>query len=157
MYCPKCSAQNEPEQKYCPHCGLTLAPVRLALDGRAEEAIAKFQRGKKSIYGSAMTLGIWSGCALINTLLIPSPWNVYVAGVNVALGLLIAVPMGVTGYARLSRAERVLDRKGNRGNALEDQSRHSQLPVPKASTTNPLFSSAPAPGSVTEHTTRNLK
>src|SRR5687767_4230840 len=157
MYCPKCSAQNEPEQKYCPHCGLTLAPVRLALDGRAEEAIAKFQRGKKSIYGSAMTLGIWSGCALINTLLIPSPWNVYVAGVNVALGLLIAVPMAITGFVRFSRAEGVLDRKVDAGHALEDRSQYSELPLPKPSTTNPLFSRPPAPGSVTEHTTRNLK
>jgi len=157
MYCPKCSAQNEPEQKYCPHCGLTLAPVRLALDGRAEEAIAKFQRGKKSIYGSGMTLGIWSGCALINTLLIPGPWNVYVAGVNLGLGLVIAVPMAISGLVRLSGAEGVLDRKGQPGHALDDQSRHSELPLPKPSSTNPLFSRAPAPGSVTEHTTRKLR
>ena len=157
MYCPKCSTKNEPEQKYCPRCGLTLAPVRLALEGRAEEALEKFRKGKESIYGSAMTLGIWSGCAVINTLLIPSPWNMYVAGVNLALGLLIAAPMAVTGYARLSRAERVLDRKVDPGHALEDQSRHSELPLPKPSTTNPLFSSPPAHGSVTERTTRNLK
>lgn len=142
---------------YCPRCGLTLAPVRLALEGRAEEAIAKFRKGKESIYGSAMTLGIWSGCALINTLLIPSPWNMYVAGVNLVLGLLIAVPMAVTGYARFSRAERVLDRKGDPGQTLEDHSRQSEMPLPKPSTTNPLFSTTLAPGSVTEQTTRNLE
>ncbi|HEY7785735.1 MAG TPA: zinc ribbon domain-containing protein [Pyrinomonadaceae bacterium] len=48
MFCPKCGTENSLEQKYCRHCGQSLAGVRLALEGRVDRAISTLQNEMKS-------------------------------------------------------------------------------------------------------------
>jgi len=38
MFCPECGSENDVE-RYCRRCGKSLSAVRLALDGRIDEAI----------------------------------------------------------------------------------------------------------------------
>ena len=39
MFCPACGSENEMEKSYCRRCGRSLVAVRLALDGRVDQAI----------------------------------------------------------------------------------------------------------------------
>jgi uncharacterized membrane protein YvbJ len=39
MFCPGCGSENDAEKKYCRQCGKPLSAVRVALDGRIDEAI----------------------------------------------------------------------------------------------------------------------
>ena len=150
MYCPKCTAQNETEQKYCRHCGLPLTILQLALEGRVDEGVAKYKKGGDLLSGSTITLGLCLFGALINILLIPSPWNVYAVVANSIVGLMVALPMVITGHVRLSRAKRLL--------SSEDQAhRLMKAESPPARVTDPLLSRIPIPSSVTEQTTLNLK
>jgi hypothetical protein len=157
MYCPKCSAQNEAEQQYCRRCGLSLAIVQLALEGRADAAIAQYKKGRSTLSKSVITLSIFAFAALVNPLLVTNPWASYLMLINLVLGLVIALPMAVTGYVRLSRAERLLSTKDQSRRMIEDQSQQSGPTLSPAPVTDPLRSMPLAPNSVTEHTTLKLK
>jgi hypothetical protein len=156
MYCPKCSAQNESEQKYCRQCGLPLTILKLALEGRVDEAVAKYKKGGASLSGSTFTLGLCLFGALVNLLLIPGPWNVYAVVANSIIGLLIALPMIITGHVRLSRAKRLLDSEDQAPRLIIAES-HRTATLLTAPGTDPLLSRVPIPSPVTEHTTLNLK
>ena len=156
MYCPKCSAQNETEQKYCRLCGQPLAVLQLALEGKVDEAVAKYQKGGDSLSGSTIALGLCLFGALINLLLIPSPWNVYAVVANSIVGLVIALPMIISGHVHLSRAKRLLSSEDQAHRLLKAESQTATL-LPSATVTDPLLSRLPIPGSVTEQTTRNLE
>ncbi|HET6978997.1 MAG TPA: zinc ribbon domain-containing protein [Pyrinomonadaceae bacterium] len=39
MFCPRCGTENDSERSYCRSCGQALSSVRLALEGRVDEAI----------------------------------------------------------------------------------------------------------------------
>jgi hypothetical protein len=157
MYCPKCGAQNETEQKYCRLCGQPLAVLQLALEGRVDEAVAKYQKGGYSLSGSTIALGLCLFGALINLLLIPSPWNVYAVVANSIVGLVIALPMIISGHVRISRANRLLSSEDQAHRVLKAESHQTETLLPPATVTDPLLSRVPIPGSVTEQTTRNLE
>jgi hypothetical protein len=157
MYCPKCSAQNQAEQKYCRQCGLPLTTVQLVLEGHADEAIAKYKKGRGSISGGVIILSLASIGALINILLVPGPWNGYLATLNLVLGLLIALPMVIAGYTRLSQADRLVSGKDQSRRMIDQQSQQIDASLSAASGADPLLSRPLTPGSVTEQTTLNLK
>ena len=156
MYCPRCGAQNKAEQKYCRQCGLPLTIVRLALEGQADKAIEKYKKGRDSISGGVITLSLCSIGALINILLTPNPWNLYLATLNLVLGLLIAIPMVITGYKRLSQADRLVRMKDQSQRMIDEQSQQIDGSLSAASVTDPLLSRPLTPRSVTEQTTLNL-
>ena len=58
MFCPNCGSENDQQKSYCRHCGLPLAAVRLAVDGRVDEAIKTIQgqRGLR-LYRGRMLIG----------------------------------------------------------------------------------------------------
>ncbi len=157
MYCPKCSAQNETEQKYCRHCGLPLAIVQLGLDGRVDEALAMYKKGGGSLSGGTIALVLCLFGAIINMFLIPGSWNGYVVVANSIVGLLIALPMIIAGHVRLSRAKRLLSSEDQPHRLIPAESKSTAALLPRAIETDPLVSRAPIPGSVTEQTTLNLK
>ena len=142
MYCPKCNAQNETEQKYC-------------LEGRVDEAMAQYKKGGDSLSGSTITLGLCLIGALINLLLVPAPWNVYAVVANSIIGLVIALPMIIAGHVRLSRAKRLLSSEDPSHHLVNAKSYRTATLLPPA--TDPLLSPVPIPSPVTEHTTLNLK
>ena len=152
MFCPQCGTQNDARQSYCRQCGQPLSTVRLALEGSADEALAKFKKGSDSVAGGLVTIGIF----LINAIIAFLIGGVWPAAIAIVLGLLIALPIIIAGTVRLQRAERLLaDRNKSDGPSLGPSGRrHASLPT--APTTDPLGSNLSLPDSVTEHTTFEL-
>jgi len=157
MYCPKCSAQNETEQKYCRQCGLPFTFLKLALEGRVDEAVANYKKGGNSLSWSTIILALCLFGALINLFLIPGPWNGYAVVANSIVGLVIAFPMIITGLVRLSRAKRLLSSEDQAHRLIKAESHQTATLLPPAAVTDPLLSRVPIPGSVTEQTTLHLK
>lgn len=157
MYCPKCSDQNETEQKYCRRCGLPLTVLKLALEGRVDDAVEQYKKGGGSLSVSTIILAICLLGALINLVLIPGPWNGYAVVANSIVGLVIALPMIITGHVRLSRAKRLLSSEHGAPRLIKAESPETATLLPPATVTDPLSPRVPIASSVTEQTTLNLK
>ena len=157
MYCPKCNAQNETAQKYCRRCGLPLTVIQIVLEGRVDEGLAMYKKGVSSLSGGALISVLCLFGALINMFLIAGPWNGYAVVANSIVGLVIALPMLIAGYVRLSRAKRLLSTEQQDHPLIETESRRTAVLSPTGAVTDPLLSQMPVPGSVTERTTLNLK
>ena len=157
MYCPKCSDQNEIGQKYCRRCGLPLTTLQVALEGRVDDALAKYKKGGDALSGSTITMVLCLVGAIINLLLIPAPWNVYAVLANSIIGLMIALPMVISGHVRFSRARRLLSSEDQANRLIKPDSHSTTALSPPSLETDPLPSPVPIPGSVTEQTTLNLK
>ena len=153
MYCPQCGTQNEARQSYCRQCGQPLMSVQLALDGRVDEATAKFKKAEDLLAGGLLTFAIFVLAGIISMVLAgPVPF-----AISVILGFTICLPFVVTGLVRVDRLRRLLDpQKAPRNISLEG-SGGPVAALSAAHTTDPLDSILPIPGSVTEHTTFTLK
>jgi hypothetical protein len=159
MFCPRCSAQNKTEQKFCRNCGLSLPAVRLALEGKVDEAAATIYKDVDRMAGGAVTFGIFALIALITAF-----FDRGSAIINLVLGFLIAGPIFYSGLRRaLKSVELIAPREASRKQvgasvpppALEaaDDSNAALSAVPDTNEMTPL----PAPGSIAEHTTFELK
>ena len=142
MYCPKCGVENESGQGFCRGCGLSLPAVRLAAEGRVEEALAKLSKGAGSISGGALIFVIGLLNALVNGYFAAWQSAVFSALVGSAVG----VPLVAAGLARVGRAKRLL--------SPEEDSK--ELAGAGRATTDALNPGPTGPGSVTEHTTLKL-
>jgi len=152
MFCPRCGAQNRFENRYCRECGLSLATVRLTLEGRVDEAVARLEKVEGSLTSGAATLGIFVVIALINFFFDSSKnWLVFI---NLTLGLLIAGPMIYKGAKRLEWVRKLMDGKAH----LErlDGERPAENFLLSVPDTDPLQIKQPVANPVTEHTTFNL-
>ena len=156
MFCPRCSAENSLEQKYCRRCGLQLAAARISLQGGVDEALTRHKKGEVLLSSGSVTLVIFILGALANIFLNPGPWN-YGVVVNLFLGLVIAVPLMAAGLVRLRRARRALSPQDEQGQLATDQSHEAWTLTSSAHSTDRLLSPMGAPGSVTEQTTLHLK
>jgi hypothetical protein len=157
MFCPQCSAQNDGQQKFCRQCGLPLTAVRLAFEGRTEEALERSRKGKSYFVGAGLTLALCTLAALLNIFLASMPWALYLVIANLVVGLAVAVPTAIAGYLNLSRAERALNPANQSGRRVEPGPQSSNSALPPAQVTDPVFSGSLPPGSVTEQTTLNLR
>ena len=156
MFCPRCGAENDLEQKYCRRCGLPLAAARISLQGGIDEALTRHKKGENLLTGGSVTLVIFILGAFANILLNPGPWN-YGVVVNLLLGLVITAPLITTGLVRLRRARRALQPRGLQDQLTSDPSTGGGALTSSAHTTDRLLSPVIAPPSVTEHTTLHLK
>ena len=151
MFCPSCATENQPEQKYCRRCGQPLTGVHLALEGRVDEAIKALGIGEKPpsvkyvlLAGALLLLSITTIRSLVTGaplafLLMPA-WGAL-------LGLLIVLSKRTF---ELRRVKRLLN-AGVEFKALTANTAASpDLTIASNST-------APAPVSVTENTTLDLK
>jgi hypothetical protein len=140
MFCPKCGAENESGPAYCRRCGLPLAPVRLASEGRVGEALAGLGKGSGRLSGGALVLALGLLNALVNGYF--DAWQSAV--VSALAGSAVGVPLIASGAARLRRAKQLLspqdDPKPLGGGAA------AAPPLPAAGR-----------DSVTEHTTLKLE
>ena len=154
MFCPRCSAGNKLEQKYCRQCGLPLPAVRLALEGQVGEATAEIKKDYDLLSGGAVTLAIFILVAFVNFFLSSEKnWAVIF---NLVLGLLIAAPMIYKGLARLERSIKLIEPQGAPLRPSVNQAA-PHTPLPAVPDTDPLALRPSAPGSVAEHTTLDLK
>lgn len=68
MFCPQCGCENDAQKNFCRKCGQPLAAVRLAMDGRVDEA-AKSLDGEQRVwpYRARTGLGIFLILVAIST------------------------------------------------------------------------------------------
>lgn len=150
MYCPGCSAQNNSDQKYCRQCGMPLARVRLALESRLDEALEKYKKGQDKVGAGLVTIAIFFLIGLGNLLF----GSALGFAVNMILGILIALPIIIIGFKHFSRVNRLLEIEGKADAPAIGEKSGIQLPAAPDTdrSLQPLN-----PGSVTEHTTFELK
>lgn len=158
MYCPQCSAHNSQKQKYCRQCGLGLTDVRFALEGKANETITKYRKGGELFVTGLIILGICILNVLINQIMSSEARNLATSAILI-LGLVISLPIIITGLVRISLADRLLKLKQEQqsdplpGSATE----WSEPQLQQAPVTDPLMSQLSSRGSVTEGTTFKLR
>ena len=159
MFCPRCAAQNKPEQKFCRNCGLSLPSVRLALEGKVDEAAATIAKDVDHLVGGAVTFGIFALIALISAF-----FDRGYAVINLTLGFLIAGPIFYRGLKRAQRAIELIapseasqkQIKESPGALALEAADESSVALPAVPDTGKM-EHAPAQSSVTEHTTFELK
>lgn len=150
MYCPRCSAENNEEQRYCRRCGLSLTGVQWVLNGKMETIIEKVKKGENTLSGGAVTLAIFVITALLNSFF--TSGKSYVGIVNLILGMLIAAPMIYIGSKRLERARKLIEGE----NQPEPAADKPLKELPTAPTTDRMLDLSQSSVSVTEHTTFEL-
>ena len=155
MFCPLCNTQNEAERGYCRQCGLSLSGVRLAVVGRAEEALSRYKKGGGALTAGAIVLIVCVLIALLNFFLSSEPRN-YGTMINLLIGLLVALPMIIGGMVRVSRAEGLLKDEDLAIRQIREQ---TGGPASLPSGTRKIDHSAESPSarnSVTEQSTLKL-
>lgn len=164
MFCPRCSAQNRLEQKFCRNCGLSLSSVRLAVEGKLDEAKAELKRSHDNLGPAVGTLGVFILAALGNAIF---GWK-WLAVINLVLGALITIGWFRKGFKQMDRVLKTLEGKEQEQSAgpaiaSTDQSISQAEPtsqaehsLPAVPDTDPIFA-PPAAGSIAEHTTFELK
>lgn len=154
MFCPRCGIENDLEQGYCRQCGQALSDVQLALQGAPSESLNKLRSSSQLMNGGIATLIIFTLIAVIITLLgvaLGDPTLSTIAMINAALGVLIGLPLVIVGKSKIREATRLLSSRPET-RALESERRNRAITSGLQSNLNQL-----APGSVTEHTTLDLK
>ncbi|MGH9767712.1 MAG: zinc-ribbon domain-containing protein [Blastocatellia bacterium] len=166
MFCPRCGAQNKLEQKFCRNCGLSLPFVRLALEGKGDEAAAELKRSYDNLGPAVGTLGFFILAALINFFL----WD-WGTLINLVLGVLITIGWFHKGFKQMERVLKTLEGKGQEQSARPaitstnqsmpqvESTAQPELSLPPVRDTDPILAppAPPAPASIAEHTTLELK
>ena len=148
MFCPKCAAENDVDKGYCRQCGQPLAAVRLALEGRIDEAI-KTVEGDRKLTGYRFRIGIAGLVILASILTILTGFQIGFANIQSASAVLILVALFLWHLSqKYHRVARLLD--------PEDQSLTPKL-TSSAREENQLRVGAVAPDSITEQSTLELK
>lgn len=149
MYCPDCGTLNDARPSYCRKCGRSLVGVNLALEGRVEEAIAKFKKSEDLLATGLLIFGIFLiGAVIMLFLEGPRPFSF-----SVLLGLIICLPIVLMGLIKIDRVRRLLDRAEAEPKRLPATNELNALP---ARETDPLEISPKMRGSVTDRTTLHL-
>ena len=163
MFCPRCGAQNKQEQKFCRNCGLSLPFVRLALEGKMDEAADELKRSYNNLGPAVGTLGFFIFASLINLFL--WDWGVLI---NLILGVLITIGWFHKGFKQMERVLKTLEGKEREQPARQaiastnqpasqvEPNSPAQVALPAVPDTDPILV-PPAPGSIAEHTTFELK
>lgn len=147
MFCPKCAAKNEIEQRFCRKCGQPLETVALVLQGHFEEALDKYEGGYYWLVSGLTTFGIFLTIAFFVFIFGNAP-N---AAVNLGIGLLIALPMIIKGIWQIESAANLLATEKD-AKILPPAAETVEALPPGGFTTDSLI----PPASVTERTTRDL-
>jgi hypothetical protein len=150
MFCPRCSAENAEQQKYCRQCGLPLTGVQWILNGEMKTIIEKVKKGENALSGGAITLAIFVLVALINIFV--SSGRSYGGAINLILGLLIAAPMIYIGSKRLERARKLIESESKPEPIASKQVKE----LPTAPITDRILEISQPSVSITEHTTYDL-
>ena len=156
MFCPRCGAENGSEQAYCRQCGLALADVQLAVQGVATESLNKLKSGSHLMNGGIATLAAFMLIAVVITFIGITqghPVLSAIAMLNAAVGALIGLPLVMIGKSRMSQALHLLSGEES-VRALDSQRRKDQSLHAGLESDRRL---PQAPGSVTEHTTLDLR
>ena len=153
MYCPQCGDHNETQQGFCRQCGLSLVSVRLAVQGRVDEVMTKFGKAEDLVAGGLLTFSIFFIGAIISLVL----GGTAPFAISLVIGLLICLPIVITGLVRVDRLRRLLDPKNMSSDRLLKDAGPPVGELAAVRSTDPLADNLPVPNSITENTTLNLK
>lgn len=142
--------ENDSAQGFCRRCGLSLPAVRLASEGRVDEALAGLGRGSGNLSGGALIFAIGLLNALVNGYF--EAWQS--ALISALAGAGIGAPLIAAGIVRVRRAERLLN---TRGAAKSLDGPAPPAPLPEATAAAAAGGFPAARESVTEHTTLKLE
>lgn len=149
MFCPGCATENGSEQGFCRRCGLSLSGVRIASEGRLDEALLKLSKGSGRITAGLVVILVGLLNVLINNAL--DAWMAaYLSG---ALGTAIGAPLVATGLSQVKQAKRLLN-PSESVKGLTGASRAGEALT--GAPTRVLNAGGTAAGSITEHTTLEL-
>ena len=153
MYCPQCGDHNETQQSFCRQCGLSLVSVRLAVEGRVDEVMTKFSKAEDLLAGGLLTFAIFFIGAIVSLVI----GGTIPFAISLIIGLVICLPIVITGLVRVDRLGRLLDPKNTPSDKLLTENGPPAAELVAARPTDPLVDKLPAPNSVIENTTLNLK
>jgi hypothetical protein len=156
MFCPLCSTENEAGQGYCRQCGLSLGGVRLAVSGRAGEALSRYKKGGGALSAGAVVLAVCVMVAILNFFLSSEPRN-FGTLINLLVGLAVALPMIIVGAARVSRAGAMLKGDGATDGQISGRAGEFAALPPETRHSDPVAGSPSAANTVTEQTTLKLR
>lgn len=149
MYCPDCATLNDTQTRYCRKCGRSLTGVQLALDGRVDEAIAKFKKSEDLLgIGLLVFALIMLGALVMLFLEGPRTFSFVVI-----FGLIICLPLVLTGLIKVDRVGQLLEGSADTKQVGPANKTNNALP---ARTTDPLEIIPVPKGSVTDRTTLHL-
>lgn len=156
MYCPRCGAENKLEQRYCRQCGLTLPSVKLALEGKVDEAIEKLKKSKTALEWGFIFVIFGLVNAGINSLL--HAWQSAIF--SAAVGLLVGKTLILLAMLRIWRANKLLnppEKREEAANPALAPPEHADAALPPAPITEELGHVPLRPASVVENTTIKLR
>lgn len=153
MFCPRCGTENKSEQSYCRQCGLTLPAVRLALEGRVDEALIKLRKGSGSLSGGVIIFIIGLLNALVNGYF--AAWQS--AAFSIIAGFVIGVPLAMVGMARIRQAKHLLNSQKESKSLQAAQSDRTSNLLPEVPAADALNPKPPISNSVVENTTLKLE
>ena len=150
MHCPDCGTLNDNQPRYCRKCGRSLVALQLALDGRVDEVIKRFKNAEDFLGAGLLIFAFFAAGALLMLFTEgPRPFSF-----GIIFGLMICVPLVLTGLIKLDRLRRLLDSSGTEIKELGTKQRpNNALP---ARSTDPLEIVPEMMGSVTDRTTLHL-
>jgi len=150
MYCPDCATLNDSQTRYCRKCGRSLTGVQMALEGRVDEAVAKFKKSE-DLLGLGLLVFALTMLGALLMLFFEGP---RAFSFIVIFGLIVCVPIVLTGLIKVDRVRRLLDASESEPKQIgRNDLPNNALP---ARSTDPL-EIVPVPGgSVTDRTTLHL-
>ena len=173
MYCPTCGSQNQVDVKFCTRCGANLAVVSEAISGkgvnnapsgeRMVKLLKNYYEGRRAtaVGGSSLTFGFII-LALLMAAGMPDHWSIFgLLGLGAVIYGAIAAIAGAAQWIQSSSelkalsivaSQLTLPRPAEPVHALATGDPGLSAKDPSA--TEPI--TAPAPASITEHTTRQL-
>jgi hypothetical protein len=126
-----------------------LIAIQHAIDGRIDEAIAKFKKSEDLLGAGLLIFGLFVlGSIVMLYLDGPRPFSF-----GILLGLITCLPMVLLGLIRVDRVRRLLDRSEAETPSLAPPNNVNALP---ARATDPLEITPEMRGSITEPTTLHL-
>ena len=156
MFCPRCATENKKEQRYCRQCGLTLPAIRLALEGRVDEAIQKYKKSEGALDWGFIILLIGGLNAGANAFFRAWPPAIF-SGV---IGFVVGITLILVGLSRMGQASKLLnppEKKVEPDTQELNQPGHANSALPPAPITEELKQTPARPLSVVENTTLELK
>jgi hypothetical protein len=146
MFCPKCGGDNDIGLSFCRHCGQSLKAVSLAVDGRADQSIANFQKAGDSLISGLVTFAIFFVLAVIAYI----AFGIWPAAIDLLLGLTFSIPQILKGVSNHQKAQEILKAE------TPLITTPSPMSLPQGRTTDSMDQAQNSP-SVTEHTTFHLE
>ena len=149
MYCPDCATLNDSQTRYCRKCGRSLTGVQMALEGRIDDAIEKFKKSE-DLLGLGLLIFALTMLGALFMLFFEGP---RIFSFIVIFGLIVCVPIVLTGLIKVDRVRRLLDQEEDGKQIGPGNQANNALP---ARSTDPLEIVPELRGSVTDRTTLHL-